>query len=131
MDNAQKLPVSHRPGRGGSGKRQRQRIANFRVTAEEYATVEGAAKAAGLTLGSYIRGALLEAPTTRMRRRPRADVAALSKLIAELNRIGGNINQLARSANYGNPPEDALLQDTLARLLDLMKGARAALGFEA
>jgi len=54
--------------------------------------VENEAENAGLTRSSYVREKLLAAPKTRSRRRVRADVAALAKLIAELNRIGGNIN---------------------------------------
>jgi hypothetical protein len=54
----------------------------------------------------------------------------LAKLIAELNRIGGNINQLARSANYGELPECEALRHALSVLLDLMKRVRASMGFE-
>jgi hypothetical protein len=107
MDGERKLPLSHTPKRSGSGNRRKQKIVNFRATAEEYAAVEQAANEARLTLGSYIRETLLTTPKTRTRRRPLADVAALAKLIAELNRIGGNINQIARAVNCGEHPESA------------------------
>src|SRR3954454_24306897 len=97
MDGERKLPLSHTPKRSGSETRQKGRIIPFRATAEERAAVERAADAAGLSLSSYIRETLLAVPQTRSRRRARADVAVLAKLIAEMNRIGGNINQLARS----------------------------------
>jgi hypothetical protein len=130
MDTERKLPLSHTPKKSGSDARQKQRIVNFRATTEEYATVEEAARNAGLTLGSFIRKTMLAAPKTRPRRQARADVAVLAKLIAELNRIGGNINQIARVFNYGEPPESAWLRDTLRLLLQTMKVVRAAMGFE-
>jgi hypothetical protein len=130
MENERKLPLSHTPKKSGSGNRQKQRIINFRATAEEYAVVELAAENAGLKLGSYARETLLAAPKTRSRKRVRADVAALAKLIAELNRIGGNINQIARAANYGGQMESEWLQNTLALLLETMKSVRGAMGFE-
>src|SRR5215469_27025 len=107
MDSERKLPLSHASKSSSSETRRKQRIVNFRATAEEYEEVEKAAKNAGLTIGSYIRRTMLTAPKTRMQRRVRADVAVLAKLIAELNRIGGNINQIARAFNCGASPESA------------------------
>jgi uncharacterized protein (DUF1778 family) len=131
MDGERKLPLSHVPKRSGSGNRRKQRIVNFRATAEEYALVEHAAESAGLSLGSYIRETILVTPQTRSRRRARADVAALAKLIAKLNRVGGNVNQIARAANYGEQLESAWLRDVLGLLLDTIKRVRAVMGFEA
>ena len=130
MDGERKLPLSHAPKKSGSDTRQKQRIVNFRATAEEYATVEEAAKNAGLTMGSFIRQTMLAAPKTRPRRQVRVDVAVLAKLIAELNRIGGNINQIARAFNCGEPPETAWLKEALRVLLQTMRAVRAAMGFE-
>jgi Bacterial mobilisation protein (MobC) len=130
MDAERKLPLSHAPKSSGSDTRRKQRIVNFRATAEEYAVVEQAAKSAGLTIGSYIRQTMLAAPKTRSRRAPRADVFVLAKLIAELNRIGGNINQITRASHYGEQPERAWLKATLGLLLRTMKCVRSALGFE-
>ena len=41
-------------------------------------------------------------PTTRACRRPSVELEAAAKLLGALNRIGGNLNQLARHANFGN-----------------------------
>lgn len=130
MTGERKLPLSHAPKRSGSDTRKKQCIVNFRATEEERALLEQAATLAGLRLGSHIRETMLAAPKTRSRRRALADVVMLSKLIAELNRVGGNINQIARAANYGEQPESAWLRETLTLLLDTMKGVRATLGFE-
>jgi hypothetical protein len=130
MDGEHRLPLSHASKTSGSETRRKQRIVNLRATAEEYAVVEQAAKNAGLTMGSYIRETILAVPKTTTRRVPRADVIVLAKLIAELNRIGGNINQIARALNCGHVPERAWLRDTLALLLQTMKVIRAAMGFK-
>jgi hypothetical protein len=130
MDGERNLPLSHTPKPSGSESRRKGRIVNFRATAEEYATVERAAQNAGLTLGSYIRETMLTAPETQRRRSARADVAMLAKLIAELNRIGGNINQIARAVNKGEQPERTWLGDALTMLLYTMKIVRAAMGFK-
>jgi uncharacterized protein (DUF1778 family) len=131
MDSERNLPLSHAPKTSGSDRRLKQRIINLRATADEYATVKEAATEAGLTLGSYIRETLLRAPKTGTRRRARADVAVLSKLIAELNRVGGNINQIARAINRGEQPERGWLWEALLCLLEVMREIRGAIGFKA
>jgi hypothetical protein len=100
----------------------------FRVTAEERLELEAAATAAGLTSGSYIRESLLKAAHTKKRRRPLADVAALPRLLGELNRIGGNINQIARRVNFGKTPLADEFRQALAGHVEIIAAIRAALG---
>jgi hypothetical protein len=127
MDAEPKTPATAKP-RSGSETRQKQRRVTFRLTAEEYATLEAQATAHGLTLGSHIRETLLEAPRTRQRRRPLADVAALARTLGHLNRVGGNINQIARAINYGETPLVAEIQQTLGGLREILAAIRAAMG---
>ncbi len=129
MENEQKLPLSHKP-RSGSGNRKMQRLIGVRVTEDVYGRLDAEAAAKRLTVPSYVRDFILKTPGIRSRRRPLVDVAALAKLIAELNRIGGNINQLARSENYGEGPDREALRLALSSLRELMQSARIALGFE-
>jgi hypothetical protein len=89
--------------RSGTETRQRGGIIGFRATAAERATIEAAAERAGLTLGSYIRGAVLAAPETRSRRRPAVEREALAQLLAQLGRVGGNVYQISRRLNFGEP----------------------------
>ena len=84
-----------------SESRQKHRIANFRVTPDEYRQIEANATHAGLTAGSYMRSRALVAPTTRAMRRPVVQQVLLSKLTAELGRSGSNLNQIARGMNSG------------------------------
>jgi hypothetical protein len=109
--------------------RQRQRRISLRVTQTEYDRTEAAAVKDGLTLASYARLKLIDEPETRTRRRPRADVAALSKTHGELNRIGGNINQIARAVNASEPWGAAQLTEAIAELREALGLVRAAMGY--
>ena len=75
---------------------------SFRLTPDELAAVEARAKKAGLTRSDYLRrmalkGKISVAPPARLD----------FKLVAELNRIGVNLNQMTRAANATGevPPE--------------------------
>lgn len=129
MENETKIPLSHKPRRASENRQKQARII-FRVTPEERATLQQAAGGSGLSVGSYIRVSLLKtAVQTRSRRRPLADVAALSMLYGQLNKIGGNINQIARAANSGESPERAALEAMRAELVDVLRAIRGAMGY--
>jgi hypothetical protein len=71
-----------------------------RVSAEELARMQDLAKARGLSVSDLIRRAALG---VRMPARgfDQTHAAVLARTLAELGRIGGNVNQLARRANVG------------------------------
>ncbi len=96
-----------------SEQRQKSRIANFRVTPEEYRQIESHAEREGLTFGSYLRTRALATPTTRAMRRPMMEKVILGKLTAELGRSGSNLNQIARAMNSG---ETVVIDDIQAAL---------------
>jgi len=127
MDNSTDKPLSHR-SRRGSETRQRGRLLGIRLTAEEYAPLEQGAANAGLKLASHARELLVNAPKTRSRRRPLADVAALARLLGELNRSGGNINQIARAINLGETPLATQIRDVLATHQEILAAIREAMG---
>ena len=83
-----------RPRKSPVQKRNTQR--NLRFTLEEDELLRVEAAKAGLSVSEYIRALALKhrvsAPASR-----RADPA----LISELNRIGVNVNQLARAVHTG------------------------------
>jgi hypothetical protein len=128
MQNEPTKPFSHRPKKSGSATRQKQSVMTFRVTVEERQELDAAALAAGLTSGSYIRQSLLKAARTGKRRRPLADAAALPRLLGELNRIGGNINQIARRVNFGETPLGYEFRAALGGHVEIIAAIRAALG---
>ena len=121
MDPAQ--TVTPRKNRSGSEKRKRPMPFPVRLSPQERAAIEAGAERAGLTLGTYIRSCVLAAPTTRACRRPSVEVIAATKLLGALNRIGGNLNQLARHANFGN----VVLTDELGATMADIRAAVAVL----
>lgn len=76
---------------------QRCETARFRLTVAEREYIRSQARAAGITEAEYLRRRALgySVPPARS---GRADPA----LISELNRIGVNVNQLARAAHRGS-----------------------------
>jgi len=126
---ANEKPLSHRP-RTGTETRKRSRVVGIRMTDAEYERTEADAAKDGLTLASYGRLKMVSEPQTRTRRRPRADVAALSKACGELNRIGGNINQIARAVNLGEQPCGADITQAMAELHEALRLVHAAMGFK-
>jgi uncharacterized protein (DUF1778 family) len=117
-----------RPRKSGSEQRQKRRRIIFRVTAEEYDSLETAARGAGLTLGSFIRTRMLTATQTRQRRRPSVEVEALARLQAEMNRVGSNIHQILKRVNFGETPLAHEFHDALAGYREVIDAILAALG---
>jgi hypothetical protein len=74
-----------------------------RLTADELALFAERVRQAGLTASDYLRQAALAARVMVPSTKSKADPA----LIAELNRIGVNLNQMTRTANGTGkvPPE--------------------------
>ena len=81
-------------------ERRDERLAGLRLTAAERAVVEAQAAAAGLDLPTYQRSRLLN------QRPPVARSTPDAALLVELNRIGVNLNQIARAVNRGRDLPD-------------------------
>lgn len=91
------------------GERRTERLPAARLTAAELAFVQESAAAAGLSLADYVRRLVLGHRVS-----PRRDSAA-DKLLLELNRIGVNLNQIARAVNMDRDL-DADFQAVLSEL---------------
>jgi hypothetical protein len=85
----------------GSEKRQRVHKVDTRWDGIEHASLAAAAQAAGLTKGSYIRALVLGCPGPRAQRAPTVNAEALAHATAALNKVGSNLNQIARVLNAG------------------------------
>jgi hypothetical protein len=86
--------------RSGSQKRQRGKGAVLvSLLPEERALAEQKAGDAGLSLSAYGRASMLGDAGPRARRRLSVDRAALAQAVAEFNRAGSNLNQIARALN--------------------------------
>ena len=121
-------PRAIRPPRRRSEKRRAGERVTFRLQPGERTQVEAHADAAQQSLGAYIRSRVLAKPITRGRRRPSVDYAMLSALLAELNKIGSNINQIARHMNMGNLPDVPEVREAQAEHRRLVQAVLDALG---
>lgn len=75
-----------------------KRIA-VRLTASDHDQIDAAARAAGLTVGAYMRKTALGTSGKRAKRRPTHQHEALARLLAEAGKIGSNVNQIAKWSN--------------------------------
>ena len=92
------------------------------LTEDEYQALCQNAKKCGLTRSAYLRRLIMNKP---VKARPTKDI---QKLIGEINKIGSNVNQIARSVNAGiATAEDAkyslhLLEQVYALMYEVVKG---------
>ena len=106
----------------------RSRVVKTRMTEEEYADFTERLKNYDMSQAEFIRQAI-----TRATIRPIVTVSpvndellsAIGKLIAEYGKIGGNLNQIARTLNEWHSPYPQLAGEVRAAVSDL-----AALKFE-
>ena len=122
--------------------RKRQRVVRFRLDDAESEALEARASASGLAVGAYLRACGLGDAGPRARRRTPVDRALLAQTNAELNRVGGNINQVARTLNIAALDEDGselarriaeidpLLMASLGELSVTLTVLRGALGHD-
>jgi len=89
-----------RISRSGSENRQRRRMLTIRFTDEEFAKLDQLAHADRLSHSAYIRRCTLGEEGPRSRRPvPNVNSRALGKALGDLNRLGSNLNQIARELN--------------------------------
>ena len=85
----------------GSEKRRRGHKVDTRWDGIEHAFLAAAAQTAGLSKGGYIRALVLGCPGPRSQRAPSVNAVALAHATAALNKVGSNLNQIARVLNAG------------------------------
>ena len=71
----------------------------YRATPSEHADLEARAAGAGLSVSAFIRDTMHGAQTSSRRTRGRTD---LGPVVAQLARLGNNLNQVLREARFGN-----------------------------
>ena len=114
----------------GSDKRQRTRLITFRVSDDEYARYQERASRAGLAVGAFARAAGLDEAGPRARRRRPVEHRALVQALAALNRVGNNLNQIARNTNLGLDIDAPQLRDALHQYRSIIDAIYEALGME-
>lgn len=117
----------------GSNKRQRRNVLSARFNDQEKAVVKSMAEKRGQSIGTLLRATLLGIPApARAVRRPAVETQAVVKLLAELGKIGSNVNQIAKHLNAGRPGDtmENLLADAMRDLLEMRTGCMRVLGLE-
>lgn len=87
-----------------SENRQRGKIVPTRFLPDEHAELEARAAAAGLSPSAYLRACALGDAGPRARRSPTVERSLAAQAIAELNKAGSNLNQIARAVNMEQWP---------------------------
>jgi hypothetical protein len=82
-----------------SEKRQRGNRLTVRFLPDEHAELERRAADAGLSPSAYLRACALGTAGPRARRSPTVERSLAAQAIAELNKAGSNLNQIARALN--------------------------------
>lgn len=122
--------AASKKSRSGSATRQKTTIVGFRVTLEECQQLKEQAGEKRLTVASYLRRLAIKKRTTQSRRRANQQTEILSAIHAQLGKLGGNMNQIARRVNRKETPLANEIQSAFAecrslsrRLNDLLTGS--------
>lgn len=91
--------MNEKPLAKKSEVRQRQHLVQVRLSAEEAQTLQERAVQSELTVADYVRVTCLQEKPLRKVRRRHPERVLLVQIETALNRIGGNVNQLAAKAN--------------------------------
>ena len=105
----------------GSNQRQRSKLALMRLTPAEAADLQARAQNAGLSVSAYLRACALGDSGPRAKRAPTVHQAMLSEALASLNRVGNNINQIAKHLNSGNHPDRAAMATARGELMAIIE----------
>ena len=96
-------------------------VIKFRVTAEEKASLELTCKLLNLSLSTFIRRAIhnVKIEKTVIVAGGEETLTAVSTLLAQCSKVGGNLNQLARHFNSGGADTAQIRAKLLDELADL------------
>lgn len=100
-----------------SEKRQRNNLLQVRYSDDEWTALNERAAQSGLSRPDYVRATSIEAKPLRKVRQRTPERVLLVKIETALNRIGGNVNQIAAKANsagFLTKPEREALQALIA-----------------
>ena len=130
-DDEQTPPREPSPGtRRKSDKRQRTETLFARVTPEEKSAFVARADRAGMASAAFMRALALGDAGPRARRRRPIEHQALVQALATLNRVGNNLNQIARNTNRGMDIDVPQLRDALHQYHQVIAAIYEALGME-
>lgn len=114
--------------RSGSEKRQRPLSLTVRFNDAEHAEVVRRADAVGLTPASYMRLAVIDVAPPRAARTPPIDRQLVAQVLAQIGKVGSNVNQIAYALNAGRPMSSVEVERAMAAVLDMRDACLKALG---
>jgi hypothetical protein len=113
-----------------SDRRQRTETLFARVTPDEKSAFIARADRAGMATAAFMRALALGDAGPRARRRRPIEHQALVQTLAALNRVGNNLNQIARNTNLGIDIGVPELRDALHQYHAVVAAIYDALGME-
>lgn len=118
-------------GRKRAADGHKDKRLEVRLTAQDHAQIDAAARAEGLTIGAYVRKIAVGAPGARSKKRPTARTEALTRLLGEAGKLGSNLNQLAHWANaHAATPAAGELSAMRQELMAIRAALMEALGHD-
>ena len=109
-------------------KLERVKGVRARVSEAEYAAIQERAHNAGLSTAAYLRACALGDSGPRSKRAPPVNRELLGAALADLRRVGNNLNQIAHHLNAGGYPERAPMADARAELIACIQIILESLG---
>lgn len=113
-----------------SDRRQRTETLFARVTPEEKSAFIARADRAGMATAAFMRALALGDAGPRARRRRPIEHRTLVQTLAALNRVGNNLNQIARNSNLGIDIGVPELRDALHQYHAVVAAIYDTLGME-
>jgi hypothetical protein len=112
-------------------KDARKRLIHLRCTDHERAAIKAVAEEAGFSVGALLRLLALGDAGPRAVRRPPVERAELARLLGELNKIGSNVNQIAKAIHTTrNLPSWSELAEIKADIAVMRASVLKALGHD-
>lgn len=119
--------------KSGSQKRKVSARIAINCTPEQKAAIAAKIDATGLSPSAMCLAVLLDVPLPK-RHRPSVDAVLLAKVLAEIGKIGSNVNQIAHRYNIteGRPSGniEGALETALSELVEWRTALMQALGYE-
>lgn len=116
--------------RSGTETRKRRHQVNVRFSETEHAELKQRADAIGVSVGAFIRMQTLDLTPPRASRVPPVNRQLVAQLLAQLGKVGSNVNQIARLMNSGKHPYEWQFKEAHAAILEMRDACMKALGRE-
>lgn len=112
-----------------SEKRQRTIRLTVRFNQQEAAALQSMTDRTGLPAATLARQALLNVPPPRGVRRPTLNQKLAAQILAQLGKIGSNLNQSVKHMHAGHPQWN-VFEEACRAVIDMRTGCMEALGRE-